>query len=252
MAYGEFAAWYDRMMTSVDYDRWGKYLVELIRLYAPTAKPTLLDAACGTGNLTLRFAKAGYPVIGSDLSEEMLSVAQQKARDACLSIPFIRQDLCSIQLHRPVDVINCACDGVNYLQDEEALLAFFTAAHAALTAGGLLLFDVSSAYKLEHILGDRAFCDEGEDWAYLCRNAFDSKSRRIQMDLSCYVREGALYRRFTERHWQCAFERAVLTAALKAAGFEPLVQYGDFGKKDAEATAERIQFAARKKERTNG
>lgn len=35
------------------------------------------DVACGTGNVTLPLVQKGYDLIGVDLSEEMLTVAQQ-------------------------------------------------------------------------------------------------------------------------------------------------------------------------------
>lgn len=38
----------------------------------------ILDVACGTGNVTLPLVQKGYDLIGVDLSEEMLTVAQQK------------------------------------------------------------------------------------------------------------------------------------------------------------------------------
>ena len=37
----------------------------------------ILDVACGTGNVTLPLVQKGYDLIGVDLSEEMLTVAQQ-------------------------------------------------------------------------------------------------------------------------------------------------------------------------------
>jgi SAM-dependent methyltransferase len=39
----------------------------------------LLDLGCGTGRLLVPFARRGYPVLGVDLSAEMLAVAREKA-----------------------------------------------------------------------------------------------------------------------------------------------------------------------------
>ena len=66
----------------------------------------------------------------------------------------------SLSVHKPVSAITCACDGVNYLLSTEDAQKFFTCANRALKDEGLLLFDISSAYKLEKILGGQTF---GED-----------------------------------------------------------------------------------------
>ena len=113
--------------------------------------------------MSVRFAAKGIRVTGVDLSAEMLSVAQEKARRCGVQAMFVRQDICALQLPRRVDALVCACDGVNYLLDDARLSAFFTRARDCLKAGGALAFDISSPYKLEHILGDGFFGEERDD-----------------------------------------------------------------------------------------
>jgi ubiquinone/menaquinone biosynthesis C-methylase UbiE len=159
-AYEEFAAYYDRLMADVDYDRWAKYLLELLQANGVEPDQSILDCACGTGEITLRLHKAGYRMTGADVSARMLEIAQQKARKAGAKIAFVQQQLQQLSVHKPVAAITCACDGVNYLLSPEDVSAFFTGANRALKNGGLLLFDISSEYKLEKILGGQTF---GED-----------------------------------------------------------------------------------------
>ena len=78
----------------------------------------------------------------------MLAAAQEKMRRMGLRIPFVQQDMRALRTHRKMDAVVCCCDGVNYLTGPDDLGAFFRSAHACLRDGGLLLFDVSSAYKL--------------------------------------------------------------------------------------------------------
>ena len=105
-AYSAFAAGYDRMMGDVDYDGWAKYLDGLLR---EAGARLVLECACGTGSLTIRLGKMGYSMIGSDLSEDMLMVARQKALDAGLRmLPFVCQDMRNVALHKPVDAVICA------------------------------------------------------------------------------------------------------------------------------------------------
>lgn len=62
----------------------------------------MADFGCGTGELTLMLAQAGYDMIGIDVSEEMLSVLRDKA-DA-LGLPLTNpmllcQDLLQLDLY---------------------------------------------------------------------------------------------------------------------------------------------------------
>ena len=161
-AYGGFAALYDPLMQDVDYDGWAGYLASFL---PPSGM--IVDCACGTGAITIRLARKGFSMIGVDISPEMLEQAASKARKAGLRIPFVCQDMARLQLHRPCQGIVCACDGVNYLDNLEDVEAFFSAAHRGLCPGGWLLFDVSSAYKLETILGNNTFAQAEADCAYI-------------------------------------------------------------------------------------
>ena len=241
-AYSAFAAGYDRMMGDVDYDGWAKYIDGFLR---EAGAKSVLECACGTGSLTVRLGRMGYAVTGSDLSEDMLMVARQKALQAGLRfLPFVCQDMRRIALHRPVDAVVAACDGVNYLL--EGAEDFFRAAYKALAPGGLLLFDVSSAYKLSSILGNNTFAAVGEDWAYIWENQYHPRLGRTDMLLTGFLQQGKGYARFEERHSQRAYTEEELTTALESCGFRDIRVYKAFTRSDPAPAAERLQFAARK------
>ena len=68
MAYNEFAYFYDEFNTAADYDALYRYVTgELAAHGVPGG--LLADLGCGTGDLTLMLAQAGYDVIGVDQSE---------------------------------------------------------------------------------------------------------------------------------------------------------------------------------------
>lgn len=75
--YTAFAAWYDRMMGTVAYEDWARYLDGLLQ---EAGAKTVAECACGTGNLTWRLIKAGYSVTALDISEDMLLTAREKLR----------------------------------------------------------------------------------------------------------------------------------------------------------------------------
>lgn len=247
-AYEQFGTCYDRMMHDVDYSKWAAYLDRLMTRYADGKVRTVLDAACGTGTVTLLLAGLGYDMIALDRSVSMLDAASAKARAAGLTIPFLQQDLCNIRLHHPVDAIVSVCDGVNYLLDGHALTAFLQSAHAALNPDGLLLFDVSSAYKLQHLIGDGTFTELTDAYGYIWQNAFDGKRRLAQMQLTCFVKNGARYDRFDETHVQRAYSAQELTNACAGAGFYVLGCYDAFSDQPPRRTSERLQFVCQRKD----
>lgn len=251
MAYSAFAAYYDAMMHDVDYDGWAARLDALLRKHLlegnGAANSSLADCACGTGALSIRLAQRGYRVTGVDLSQDMLRQAQEKAMRLGLRIPFVCMDMRHLSLHRPVDAISCACDGVNYLTSRAALLSFFCAAHSALKPGGVLLFDVSTRYKLSTVLGSNCFGEDLPECTYLWRNAYDPEQKLLEMRLHVFVPEkGGRYVRFDEVHVQRAHSDAELRSALSESGFA--VEGVFDGLTDAPVTdrSERAQYVCRR------
>lgn len=72
-AYSVLASKYDTLMTDFDYDGY----FEFIKKYL-VGKVKGADMASGSGELTMRLAKAGKKVVGIDISEEMLAAAMKK------------------------------------------------------------------------------------------------------------------------------------------------------------------------------
>ena len=226
-AYGAFAEVYDLLMDDFDYPAWADYYLQLLKS-AGVQPRTLAECACGTGSLTIPFAKRGIRVTGVDLSGEMLEVAADKARRNGVQAMFVKQDMAQLRLPRPADALVCGCDGVNYLLTDERVEAFLRSAHEALRPGGALAFDISSAYKLEHVLGNGFFGEERDEVAYLWSNQFDAKMRTVRMDLTFFRREpSGLYRRFAEQHVQRAHEPDRLKQMLESCGFADVQIFGD-------------------------
>lgn len=74
--YQSFARYYDILMSDADYPSRADFIDELIKKQKKSSGKVLLDIACGTGNMAIQMCQKGYDVIASDLSEEMLEVAE--------------------------------------------------------------------------------------------------------------------------------------------------------------------------------
>lgn len=201
--YSVFANYYDYLMEDVDYETWANRIVSQIKAHHPKAK-ILVDLACGTGNISNILAKKGYQVTGIDLSEEMLMIAQDKAYEKHLRIQYLKQDMTRFAIHKKTEVITCICDGLNYLTTGEKLRAFFENAANQLANEGIMVLDLSSPYKYEHILSKRTIAELDDSVSFIWENHFDNKTQLLDFDIAFFVPEGkdGLYRRLIEHHQQ--------------------------------------------------
>ncbi|HZJ58574.1 MAG TPA: class I SAM-dependent methyltransferase [Clostridia bacterium] len=243
--YGDFAYIYDKMMYDVDYIKWADYIEDLFRHYG--IRPVdIADLACGTGNITAILAERGYSVMGIDSSEDMLAVAHEKAYGKGLRIPFICQDLRRISLHQRVDAALIICDGINYILEDSDLDEVFSGIYSILKPHGVLLFDISSRYKLSSILGNNIMVDDDPDISLIWQNDYDEEEGICTMDLTFFVRKGSLYRRFDETHIQKAHRACDIVGKLKQNNFVDIKCYGHMGFTEPDKDSQRLMFASRK------
>jgi cyclopropane fatty-acyl-phospholipid synthase-like methyltransferase len=226
-----------------DYTAWGAYLAGLLKDKGVKPGGKLIDAACGTGGITLELAKAGYSVLGMDISQQMLTAAAAKSTKAGALITFVRQDIRAMRVHRPVDGIICSCDGVNYLLTTQDLTSFLTNARKSLSAGGVLLFDISSEEKLMAMDG-QLYGEETSDSAYLWTNSVSSRTKVITMDITLFIKQLDYYRREHEVHRQRIWSTGEIEEALQKCGYQLNSMYGAFTREPPQAGCDRIQFVA--------
>ncbi|MBR0227772.1 MAG: class I SAM-dependent methyltransferase [Clostridia bacterium] len=245
--YTAFARVYDELMNTVDYDAWAARYASLMGACGVPERAKCVECACGTGNLTLRLKKRGYQITGTDVSEDMLAAAMEKARAAGLMIPFVRQDMCTLTVPRRVDCVLATCDGVNYLTSPEHAKAFFAAAFSALRPGGALIFDVSTPDKLKNTLGSNTLYSDDDSVSYIWRNAWDEKNACVTLSLSLFVRrsDGA-YDRLEERQTQRAHSRQELKSWLTEAGFQDIQFFGRLRETPPRTGDDRWHVAAKK------
>ncbi|MEB3750424.1 class I SAM-dependent DNA methyltransferase [Geobacillus icigianus] len=247
MTYGWFADWYDVLMADAPYGEWQSFVERSFARYARRPGRRVIDIGCGTGELAIRLAKDGWQVAGVDLSAQMLSIAQEKAEAAGVHVPLFEQNMAELDGFSDLDGALVFCDALNYLMNEEDVQTTFAAVSRALGAGGLLLFDVHSVYKMDVLFRDAVFADQGEDISYIWTCHPLDWPHSVGHELTFFVRRGDRYERFDEWHEQRTFEQAVYEQWLDAAGFEVLEVTADFTDAPPTETAERLFFVARKR-----
>lgn len=249
--YREFASVYDRLMSQVDYAQWAAYYKRLLLQLGVNDGARVLEAACGTGNLSIHLAK-DYQLTAGDSSAEMLSRAAEKAKSKGLKIPFLQQDMRSLHAHRLQDAVIAACDAVNYLLSPEDLRRFFSGAAKVLRPGGVLAFDVSTVYKLQHILGNKPQVHLEDDICYLWENAWQSQGKKLHMNLAVFTLGAKeCWQRINETQVQRAWTITQLKQGLNVNGFSQIGVFGEFTMDPPTRTAQRVHLVAAKSEKYN-
>lgn len=245
--YVELAGLYDLFMEDVDYEEWAKKMISLAAVSKKRGK--ILELGCGTGNLTLEFLKSGFDVVALDLSQEMLTCAEEKLRKNRNRLKLIRQDMRSMEVGKGFQTIFCGCDGFNYILDEKDLLIVFKKCYEVLEPGGRFVFDISSLWKIENVLGNNCFREERGDCEIFWLNSYNPEKKEVELDLTFFVpdREDeageVLYKKFDEYHIQRAYREDEIVQMLGYAGFEDIMVFGSDGCTEVREKDERLFFS---------
>lgn len=140
-AYKKFAYYYDEVMQEMNYDLW----VEFVEPYLKN-NDKILDLACGTGTFATMLKLKGYDVEASDLSEEIIEIANEKRKINRLDINFYVADMTNFKTNEKKDVITCFFDSVNFLKDLNEIKKLFNSVYNSLKDGGYFIFDIFSKY----------------------------------------------------------------------------------------------------------
>lgn len=218
--YDQFAFIYDRLMSDIPYAKYAEW----VQTKAPhSAGKKLVDIGCGTGVLSVQFAKAGYDVIGVDLSESMLTVAQNRSLDNNVQVSFICQSMSEMDGFEGIDVAVIAIDSINYLEKLDEVKQTFQHIYHSLIEGGQLFFDVHSLFKMDEIYPNGPFTYEDEQVAYIWNTEIGEESHSIYHDITFFVRdESGYYERFEESHYQRTFPVETYINLLKEIGFSSI------------------------------
>jgi ubiquinone/menaquinone biosynthesis C-methylase UbiE len=246
-AYKALAASYDRLTNDVDYGAVVDFYNQILEIENLSPR-TAVDLACGTGSVAMLLAEQGMKVTAVDLSEDMLTVASEKARDMENRPLFVCQPLQELRLPRGVDLAVCALDSLDYITDPKDCAQAIKQIYKALNPGGIFIFDVNTPEKLRAMDG-QVFLDEDDDVYCVWRGEFDEKTNICSYGMDIFQREGNSWQRSFEEHREYAYSQAQLTGFLKDAGFTHIEVYADRLFEAPRPGEQRIYFKARKGKR---
>lgn len=243
-AYHALAASYDRLTNDVDYRAVVDFYWQILEVERLSPR-TAADLACGTGSVAILLAEKGLKVTALDMSEEMLSVASQKAQDMTAPPLFICQKLQELRLPKGVDLAVCALDSMDYILDPADCWEAIRRIYRVLNPGGCFIFDVNTPEKLRAMDG-QVFLDEDDDVYCVWRGAFDEETNICSYGMDIFQRAGGVWHRSFEEHCEYAYSAEELTGYLRQAGFTDIAVYADRRLEAPGPGEQRIYLKARK------
>jgi SAM-dependent methyltransferase len=235
-------------MKTIPYQQWIDYVEGLVRKHRVRVDD-VLDLACGTGNSAIPWAERGYRVFGVDISDQMLSVAEEKTRARGLEVRYVRQDMRQLELNHQFDLVTCLYDSMNYVLTVDGLQQVFTGVLEHLRDGGLFVFDMNSRNKLSSI-PDNTIHLQDDGWHLIWEETFDADSEEWRVELTGFIavpRSSELYRGFSELHRERGYRIEQVQRLLQRSGFTEVHAYKAFTHYRANESCERIYYAAKKK-----
>lgn len=178
----------------------------------------VVDLGCGSGIWAARLIRAGYEVVGVDISADMLAIARRRARGA--------QFVCGSLLRAAIpacDAVTALSEVVSYAADRRAgmsaLERLFGRVYRALRPGGLFVFDIATRGRASGtVLGSRS----GRDWVTVVRAIENARTATLTREIMSFRRmgrSGRAWRQSDEVHLLRLYEPGRVTRALERWGF---------------------------------
>ena len=218
--YTRWAGVYHEMYQSIfDYRKDSLRFQSILKKYRCKS---VLELACGSGNLAPYFLKAGYRYTGLDLAREMLAIARKETPDA----RFIRGDLRRFSVREKADAVLIAGRSFSYMTTNREVLDALRSIHRALQPGGILIFDHFDASAIFTRFQKRMREDIRRDDRRFIRRSDNSPNLTTgwtwNWNATYVVDNGGRKQAFQDRSVLRAFTPDEMRLFLTLEGFEPL------------------------------
>lgn len=192
-------------------------ILEILDRNVRTQEGLVVDLGCGSGLWAHELTKAGYRVLGLDISEAMIAIAQRNAPEVEFRVGSLFE----------ADIPTCAAvtaigEVFNYLfdpgNDHQALVRLFRRVYDALIPGGVFVFDIAEPGQVSREATNRSF-SEGEDWLVLVEKEEDREQGTLTRRITSFRKVGDLYGRADETYRLRLLKATDIAGELRRMGF---------------------------------
>lgn len=130
-----------------------------LNMLRPEGGERILDLACGSGRHSIELARRGFSVVGSDISAELIEIANRDAAaEPDLEVSFVEGDLRELDFEAEFDLVLNLNDGaIGYLESDQENHRTFEVIARALRPGGRNLIQLPNVLYAKENLPQRSW-----------------------------------------------------------------------------------------------
>lgn len=194
----------------------------------------ILDLGCGTGLLCRLLSDSGFSVVGVDISESMMEIAQERCAEAGSGPEFVLQDIRTFRRPGEFKAALCFGDVLNHLLEPADLSELFSSVWESLAPGGVFLADTTTleAYRSE-LWRARGLTEQRDGLNVSLSSDFDAELGLGWIEINAQTEGVSVSERMEQRYHQEQQVEALLKQAgfqqVYRQGFDPLPELADYG-----------------------
>jgi SAM-dependent methyltransferase len=230
---GRFSEIYDLFYAHKTYTQEADFVQSLLEHFGEKPVQKILELGCGTGTHSFLLEAYGHEILATDLSQDMIDKAKEKAKAMGSKARFAAQDMIELdQPGSPYDSVVCLFDSFCYVTENKDVEAVLTRVHRHLKPGGLFIFEFwNAAAMIQHLDPIRIKrLPIGDDtYVKISEAELDYQQQLYQVKYTLYeIKADGICQTFTEQHTNRYYQVQEMAYFLTQAGLHPLKWYAGY------------------------
>lgn len=214
--YGDFSKYYDLLGWNLFAGICAERLKAFFKLRGEKPE-TVLNLACGTGELEKLLRDKGIKFTGVDASAGML----REARKKCPEARFVKADAADVRLNKKFDMVLFLFDSANHMYSLSHLTRVFKNARRHLKKGGYFIFDINTPLGLKG--WEETQVRHAKNYTVITSGIYDEEDMTAEVILEAFIKEGRNYKRTVQLLTEKTYNTSEIIERLAKARLDKII-----------------------------